>query len=266
MMRTQRRCSVALLGFPEELSCDSDSSTSDSDSLVNELEELSMVVKDKDKVSKGSRQAARTSFMGEKITVTTDLRQLYKEAELISASVNEPFDTQMTPSDMRCLALVAHNHMKPAMKHFIESHDEILKNFRLTGTNTTMTMCRTVFGPDNPDVHYGPTCTSGPLGGDAQLATLMCLEDVGAVIFFMDPLSAHPHQADIDSLVRLTNVNNIILCPNPTTAMSFMWVLRQALTQNSKAKIPSFFQTLESPSVTEYKNEQKKALANAVAS
>ena len=32
---------------------------------------------------------------------------------------------------------------------------------------------------------------SGPLGGDAQIAALMCMEDLGALIFFVDPLSAH---------------------------------------------------------------------------
>jgi methylglyoxal synthase len=47
---------------------------------------------------------------------------------------------------------------------------------------------------DNPKIEYGLTCTSGPLGGDAQVAALMCMEDLGALIFFTDPLSAHPHQ------------------------------------------------------------------------
>ena len=54
---------------------------------------------------------------------------------------------------------------------------------------------RLCFPPaDNPKIEYGLTCTSGPLGGDAQVAALMCMEDLGALIFFTDPLSAHPHQ------------------------------------------------------------------------
>jgi len=180
--------------------------------------------------------------------------------------INEPFLTDIKPTEMRCLALVAHNHMKPAMKMFIEGHSEILKKFRLTGTNTTMTMCETVFGEDNDQISYGPKCTSGPLGGDAQLAALLCLEDVGAIIFFMDPLSPHPHQADIDSLVRLTNVHNIILCPNPTTAVAMMWMLRHSLENNKPEMFPSFFETLESPAVADYKAGQKKALDNVVSS
>jgi len=177
--------------------------------------------------------------------------------------MNAPFDSHFKPTEMRQLALVAHNHMKPAMKAFIESHAEILKKFRITGTNTTMTMCRTVFG-DDPNVVYGATCSSGPLGGDAQLAALMVLEDVGGIVFFIDPLSAHPHQADIDSLCRLANVGNILLTTNPATSESMMYLLRCAMMKGKKEMFPSFFQTLESPAVPEYKAEQARALQKAI--
>ena len=42
---------------------------------------------------------------------------------------------------MRQLALVAHNHMKPAMHDFIIQYGEILRKFRVTGTETTMSIC-----------------------------------------------------------------------------------------------------------------------------
>jgi len=180
------------------------------------------------------------------------------------AEINSPFRSKFMPSDMRQLALVAHNHMKPAMKSFIESHSEVLKKFRITGTNTTMTMCKTIWGEDNDEIEYGATCVSGPLGGDAQIASLICMEDIGAIFFFIDPLSAHPHQADIDSLVRLANVGNIILCSNPSTGCGMMWMLRQALITGNSAMMTSFFETLESPSVAEYKANQKRALEHAI--
>ena len=44
----------------------------------------------------------------------------------------EPFQSTFMPTEMRCLSLVAHNHMKPAMKVFIEERKELLKKFRLT--------------------------------------------------------------------------------------------------------------------------------------
>jgi len=194
-----------------------------------------------------------------------DERQaLATEVNDIANTVTAPFESKFAPSDMRQLALVAHNHMKPAMKEFIQTYSEVLKKFRITGTQTTMRMCKTLWGEDNPDIEYGLTCTSGPLGGDAQIAALMCMEDLGALIFFVDPLSAHPHQADIDSLNRLSNCGNVIVCPNPTSAMSMMYTLKGALEGGSRGLIPSFFETLESPAVAEYKAQQELALARAV--
>jgi len=189
---------------------------------------------------------------------------IFKQEMALMAAVNFPFRSHFKHDEMRCLALVAHNHMKPAMKEFIETHSEILKKFRLTGTNTTMTMCKKIFGENNPDVKYGPKFTSGPLGGDAQLCALMCLEDVGGIIFFMDPLSAHPHQADIESLVRLSNVHNILTATNPTSGVAVMYMLREALNTGKIGMMPSFFETLESPSVASYKAAQARALAGAM--
>jgi len=170
------------------------------------------------------------------------------------------FDSYYVQEEMRCLALIAHNNMKGAMKQFVDAHKNLLSKFRLTGTNTTMTMLKTVFGEDNPEVLFGPTCSSGPLGGDAQVCAQLCLEDIGGIFFFMDPLSAHPHEADIQSLVRLANVHNVMLITNPTTAHSMITLLQLALENGRKDLIPSFFLTLESPSVKAYQEAQKKAL------
>ena len=199
----------------------------------------------------------------------SSLAQRLSIAEAVGSETDEvtaPFVSTIAPTEMRQLALVAHNHMKPAMKQFIETYSEILKKFRITGTQTTMKMCKSMWGEDDPTIHYGLTCTSGPLGGDAQIAALMCMEDLGGLIFFVDPLSAHPHQADIDSLIRLANCGNVIVCPNPASASSMMHTLRTALLKGERARgmIPSFFETLESPAVEEYKHQQAVALANVI--
>jgi methylglyoxal synthase len=80
------------------------------------------------------------------------------------------------------------------MARFFPFLGEVLQKFRITGTETTMSMCKTLWGSNNSKITYGVTCSSGPLGGDAQIASQMCGEDLGALIFFTDPLSAHPHQ------------------------------------------------------------------------
>ena len=182
-----------------------------------------------------------------------------REAEHVTAaSVFETFESVFEPSEMRCLALVAHNHMKPAMQSFVEQRRELLKKFRLTGTNTTMTMINSVLGDETGSIVYGPSFKSGPLGGDSEVCALMCQEDLGGVFFFMDPLDAHPHQCDIDALVRLANVQNVLLMTNPTSAHAVCYVLEQALREGRKDMIPSFFLTLESPGVKVYKERQEK--------
>ena len=169
----------------------------------------------------------------------------------------ESFQGGFRPEEMRCLALVAHNHMKPAMKAFVQDRREILKKFRLTGTNTTMTMLRTIFDHDE-DMTYGPSFKSGPLGGDAEVCALMCQGDLGGILFFMDPLDTHPHQCDINALIRLSNVNNILLATNPTSCYALTFLLERALKEEKKDMIPSFFHSLESPGVKVYKEGQSK--------
>ena len=183
------------------------------------------------------------------------------EAHLEVNDAFESFESSFKPQDMRCLALIAHNHMKPAMKAFVEQRKDLLKKFRLTGTRTTMTMLNSVFGEDK-NVVYGPCCKSGPLGGDAEVCALMCQEDLGGVLFFMDPLDSHPHQCDIDTLIRLSNVQNVLLTTNPTSAHALCYVLEMALREGRKDMIPSFFNSLESPGVKDYNKKQEKKLRN----
>lgn len=59
---------------------------------------------------------------------------------------------------------------------------------------------------------------SGPLGGDAQIATMVAEKRIAAVIFFRDPLDKHPHEPDINMLMRICDVHNVALATNPATA------------------------------------------------
>jgi len=150
---------------------------------------------------------------------------------------------------MRCLALISHNNMKGAMKAFVIRHQAILKRFRLTGTNSTMTMLKAVLG--EKEVVYGPTCSSGPLGGDAEVGALMCVADLGGMIFFTDPLDPHPHAADIVALIRMADLHNIMHASNPTTGDALVRVLQAGLDDKEKGpqKIPTFFTTNMSPAI-----------------
>lgn len=188
-----------------------------------------------------------------------------------------PMDPEFEPafgaSEMRCLALVSHNGMKKTMREFVVANKNLLKKFRLTGTNSTMTMLKEVFKDEEPGtVVYGPSCASGPLGGDAELVAYMVSGKIGGIIFFQDPMSPHPHRADIDCLVRQALVHNVIMAETPSSALMICSCLRQALIGKGKPElIPSFFFSLQSPTVEAYKQGQKavvdaqKAQVNASA-
>ena len=104
-----------------------------------------------------------------------------------------------------------------------------------------MAMLRSVLGED---AHFGPACASGPLGGDAQVGAQLCLGDIGGVIFFTDPLTAHPHLADVLALQRLVNVKNVLNATNTASATAMMHVLGKALDGRADL-IPSFFKDMQ---------------------
>ena len=174
-----------------------------------------------------------------------------------------PMDPDFSPafpaSDMRCLALVSHNGMKKTMREFVIANKNLLKKFRLTGTNSTMTMLREVFKDEEPGtIVFGPACASGPLGGDAELVAHMVGGKIGGVFFFQDPMDSHPHRADIDCLVRQALVHNVVMAETPSSALMICQTLRQALIGKGKPElIPSFFFSLQSPTVEAYKANQK---------
>ena len=56
----------------------------------------------------------------------------------------------------------------------------------------------------------------------------------GGLIFLQDPMTSHPHQADIESFCRLALVHNTLICHNPATAIVCMDVFRLALKEEGE--------------------------------
>ncbi len=59
---------------------------------------------------------------------------------------------------------------------------------------------------------------SGPLGGDQQLGALIAEGKLGMLVFFVDPLSPHPHDVDVKALLRLATLYNVPFACNTATA------------------------------------------------
>ena len=112
----------------------------------------------------------------------------------------------------KTLALIAHDGKKAEMVAFALKYRDVLTRYKLVATSTTG---RLLAESANLDVER---MLSGPIGGDAQIAAKVAEGKIAAVFFFVDPLGKHPHDPDIQSLLRICNAHNIPLATNPATA------------------------------------------------
>ncbi len=113
---------------------------------------------------------------------------------------------------MRTLGLVSHDNKKVDLLAWANYNRDTLQRFRLVATATTGRLLKEKVGIQ------AETVLSGPQGGDVQLAALIASGEIDAVFFFMDPLTALPHDPDIKALMRVCNVHNIPLATNQSTA------------------------------------------------
>lgn len=109
------------------------------------------------------------------------------------------------------IAIIAHDGKKAEMVQFLLNHKSFLKKSKLIATGTTGSHV------EKSGLKVSKLL-SGPLGGDAQIAAMAAEGDVNAVIFFRDPMDKHPHEPDVQMLMRICDVHNIPLATNPATA------------------------------------------------
>ncbi len=110
------------------------------------------------------------------------------------------------------LALIAHDGKKADMVAFILANKDVLARYDLIATSTTGGLIADKSGLPVQRM------LSGPVGGDAQIAAQIAEGKIAAVFFFVDPLGKHPHDPDIQSLLRICNVHNVPLATNAATA------------------------------------------------
>lgn len=111
------------------------------------------------------------------------------------------------------IAIIAHDGKKAEMVNFLMKNLDKLKNnnVHLVATGTTGMFVEQAGLKVNK-------LLSGPRGGDAQIAARVAEGKTQMVFFFRDPLDKHPHEPDINMLMRLCDVWNVPLATNPATA------------------------------------------------
>ncbi|MNE18627.1 Methylglyoxal synthase [compost metagenome] len=111
------------------------------------------------------------------------------------------------------IAIIAHDGKKVDLVNFLIKNRALLQEekIKLIATGTTG-------GKAEEAGFKTKRMLSGPLGGDAQIAGRVAEGKTQMVFFFKDPLSSHPHEADINMLIRVCDVHNVPLATNEATA------------------------------------------------
>lgn len=93
------------------------------------------------------------------------------------------------------------------------------------------------------------------------MVAMLCEEQLGGLIFFQDPLDSHPHVGCIESLVRNAKIYNIMHATTTVTATMLMNSLRMGLENGKSELFPSFFLSLQCPSVARYLKAQSEVIS-----
>ncbi|PID94731.1 MAG: methylglyoxal synthase [Bacteroidales bacterium] len=111
------------------------------------------------------------------------------------------------------IALVAHDARKVDMVEWAIANAESLSKHKIICTGTTGGLIKEAF--DKKGISADITRkNSGPMGGDAEIAALVVNKQIDFCLFLIDDLSANPHEADIQMLLRQCRIHNVPIACN----------------------------------------------------
>ena len=110
------------------------------------------------------------------------------------------------------IGLIAHDAKKILMQNFCIAYKGILEKNEVYATGTTGRLIEEATGLT---IHK---YLAGHLGGENQLGSQIENNDIDLVIFLRDPLTAKPHEPDVNIVVQLCDRYNIPLATNLASA------------------------------------------------
>lgn len=117
------------------------------------------------------------------------------------------------------ILLIAHDSRKQELLEWVRFNISTLIDHNLYATGTTGRLIDQIIIDnklqEKSNLHL---LLSGPLGGDAQAASLIATYKADILIFFCDNLTIQAHNSDIQGLTRLASLYNIAFATNRTTA------------------------------------------------
>jgi methylglyoxal synthase len=110
------------------------------------------------------------------------------------------------------IGLVAHDNKKDDLVEWVAFNKGTLSLCNLYATGSTG---QRIIDKTGLEVTL---LKSGPYGGDMELGALIANGKLDYLIFFWDPLQAHPHDVDVKALLRIAVLYNVPTACNRATA------------------------------------------------
>ena len=116
------------------------------------------------------------------------------------------------------IALVAHDNRKADMIEWAVHNVHFLSRHNMVCTGTTGGLIRQAFENEHIEECNIICMNSGPMGGDAEIATMVVRKEIDLAIFLIDDLNPQPHEADIQMLLRQCRIHNVPIACNRYSA------------------------------------------------
>jgi len=120
----------------------------------------------------------------------------------------------------KTIALIAHDARKSDMIEWVIFNAKTLLSNQLICTGTTGGLIEKALKDYVGDTYVSNVTKmlSGPMGGDAQIAAMVVEGKIDLCVFLIDDLTANPHEADIQMLLRQCRLHNIPVACNRHSA------------------------------------------------
>ncbi|MEH2061463.1 MAG: FHA domain-containing protein [Nostoc sp.] len=159
-------------------------------------------------------------------------------AENVSQTVEEVSEPEATQSDEipeetnvsepaqmiveRNIVLIAHESKKSELAEFVSQHQEFFsQSFTITWPSVSEVLHQ------KTGITISQQTPAPTSGGYQTIASLVGTGDILAVIFLRDLLQPQPGQANEEALLRLCNINQVLLATNLPTAEAIVHYLKQ---------------------------------------
>ncbi len=121
------------------------------------------------------------------------------------------------------IALIAHDAKKADIVKVAGDFKGFLSQCKLCATGTTGQRLASELGLKVERM------LSGPMGGDLQIGARLAGGKIDAIVFLRDPMTAQPHEPDINALVRACDVHNVPCATNVASAQLMLQSLMQVV-------------------------------------